>query len=64
VARGAVFQLVRPTGENKRPRGKHRSEIFIGTPQKKILKDRNEKKIEEKECFYKMRTFDRNSGNK
>jgi hypothetical protein len=64
VASGAVSQLVRPAGEKKRASGKHRSDILIGTPQKKIFKNRNGKKIEEKECFYKRRTSDRNSGNK
>jgi hypothetical protein len=51
VTSGAVAQLVRPTGEKKRSRGKHRSDILIGTPQKQILKDRNGKKIEEETMF-------------
>jgi hypothetical protein len=60
VARGAVSQLAGSTGEKKRARGKHRSDILTGTSQRNILKDVNGKKIEEKDSFYERRTSDRN----
>jgi len=53
VASGAVSQLVRPTGEKKRARGKHRSDILIGTPQKKILKEERKEEGGERMFFIK-----------
>jgi hypothetical protein len=61
VASGAVSEAYRRKETSTK---QLRSDILIGTPQKKILRDRNGKKVEENECFYKRRTSDRNSGNK